>query len=331
VDSADDPQRDLFGGPSARTIEAAPPRPEHQALAARLPAGVRLGTASWSFPGWIGSVYGEGAKAKHLAGDGLTAYARHPLLRSVEIDRTYYDPLSPAAFRAYAEQVPEDFRFLVKAHEECTVRRFPVHARYGKKRGETNTRYLDAAYATDVVVAAATEGLGSKLGALLFQFPPQEAGEPGAFADELHAFLSRLPGGIPYAVEIRNAALLTPAYAAALEDCGAVHCHNGWTAMPPVLAQARQIPPAARRPLVVRWLLPQGLAYEDAVRHYAPFDRIVTEDPASRVALATLVAKASMHGVPGLVIVDNKAEGCAPESIVRLAGAIASARDVLHV
>jgi hypothetical protein len=38
-----------------------------------------------------------------------------------------------------------------------------------------------------------------------------------------------------------------------------------------------------------------------------------------------------MHGVPGLVIVDNKAEGCAPESIVRLAGAIASARDVLHV
>jgi uncharacterized protein YecE (DUF72 family) len=168
--------------------------------------------------------------------------------------------------------------------------------------------------------------LGPKLGAILFQFPPaREAPEPRAFAHELAHFLSRLPRGVCYAVELRDARTFTPAYAAALADSGAVHCHNAWSAMPDVLTQAKQVPPVARRPLIVRWLLARGEKYDDMRQRYHPFDHITREDAAVRSAIARLVAKASARGVPALVTINNKAEGCAPESAFRLARAIVEA------
>jgi uncharacterized protein YecE (DUF72 family) len=318
-------QATLFELP-APELEAAAPSPEQLALAARLPAHVRLGTMSWSFPGWRGLVYGKDAPSGSLANLGLRAYARHPLLGAVEIDRSYYEPLSEATLRSYAEQVPAGFRFLVKAHEACSVRRYPTHARYGKKRGELNPLYLDAAYAADAVVGPVQRALGNKLGALLFQFPPSaEAGDPEVFARELEGFLSRLPSGVPYAVELRNVDLFGPSYVQSLANTGAVHCHNAWGGMPSVLAQARLVPPSARNPLIVRWLLRPGQAYAEARDRFRPFDRITDEDVAKRSALARLVARAAARGVPALVLINNKAEGCAPESAFRLAQAVVDA------
>jgi uncharacterized protein YecE (DUF72 family) len=306
-----------------RVVEPAEPKAEHATLAQEIPNGVRFGTMSWSYAGWRGLVYAANADPKRLAGEGLTAYAKHPLLRLVELDRPYYEPLPTDEFQRLAEQVPGEFRFIVKAHEDCVVQRFPAHPRYGKKRGETNHRYLDAAHATDAVVGPAAAGLGSKLAAILFQFPPQDVGAPDAFASDLGEFLARLPKGIAYCVELRNPELLTPAYAAALLRTGALHCHSVWGAMPSVMTQARLIPPPARRPLLVRWLMRRGDNHEDAGSRFAPFNRLLEEDVPNRRAIATLVAKALQKEVPTLVLVDNKAEGSAPESIVRLARAIA--------
>jgi uncharacterized protein YecE (DUF72 family) len=323
MDRASGTQRALFDEPP-RALKPAALRPEHRALAARLPPTIRFGTMSWSFPGWIGKVYAAGAPKTRLADRGLPAYASHPLHRAVEVDRTYYEAPGADFFRALAAEVPDDFQFLVKAHEECTVFRFPTHARYGKRRGELNGRFLDAGYATDAVVGPTVEGLGDKAGPLLFQFPPQLLDAPGAFADRLHDFLRRLPRGPAYAVELRNAELFTPAYAAALLDAGALHCHNVWSAMPPLLQQARAIPPGARRPLLIRWLLRPGDNYQAAGERYDPFDRLRDEDPESRSAIATLVAKAHAHGVPALITVNNTAEGCAPDGIALLAEEISA-------
>jgi uncharacterized protein YecE (DUF72 family) len=314
-------QGTLFELPREK-VEAAPARSEQVELAARLPAGIRLGTMSWTFPGWRGIVYAANARAERLAAEGLAAYAQHPLLRAVEIDRSYYDPLSSESFRGLAEQVPEGFRFLVKAHQACTIQRFPQHARYGKKRGGENPLFLDAAYASEAVIGPTLEGLGVKLSGLLFQFSPEDFGAPQRFAERLQSFLAGLPKGVTYAVELRNPSLFTPAYAAALAAGGAVHCHNAWGELPSVLAQAKALPPVARRPLVVRWLFPPGDSYAAASERLAPFDRIVAEDVTRRDAIARLVANALRHDVPALVLVNNDAEGCAPESIERLARAI---------
>jgi uncharacterized protein YecE (DUF72 family) len=303
----------------------AAPRRELAELARELPTHVRLGTMSWSYAGWRGIVYAPDTDAKKLARGGLAAYAQHPLLTAVEIDRTYYEPVPVPALRAYAGQVPPSFRFVVKAHEACVVERFPLHARYGKRRGEPNPLYLDATYASESVVRPAVDTLGEQLGAIVFQFPPEDRGDPTTFARRLGAFLQRLPPGVVCAVELRNPELLVPAYATALVDSGAVHCHNIWGSMPNASAQARQLPPVTRRPLVVRWLMRPGETYETAGARYAPFDRLVDEDVANREDIARLVGRAAEHGVQSFVMLDNKAEGCAPETAVRLARAISSA------
>jgi uncharacterized protein YecE (DUF72 family) len=321
-------QVELFELPP-RKLAVAPSAEAHRELAVAMPAGVRLGTMSWSYPGWKDTVYAKEGSTRELSEFGLTAYVEHPLLRAVEIDRSYYEPLSADAYRRYAEQVPDDFRFLVKAHEDAVVRRFPLHARYGKKRGAANPRYLDASYVTEAVVGPLVEGLGGKLGALLFQFPPEEIDDPSAFAERLGRFLSELPSEARYAVEVRNPELLTGDYAAALVAAGGLHCHNLWTTMPPLGAQARLIPPVARSPLIVRWLLRHGDPYAGASERFSPFDRLAGPDPQNRDRVADLVARADAHGVPSLVLVDNKAEGSAPLSIVELARAIVEKRATL--
>ena len=314
-------QPSLFELPQ-RPLSAVPKTPEQQALAAALPRSLHMGAMTWSYPGWTGVVYAEQHSERELAGRGLTAYCQQPLLRAAELDRTYYEPLSAASYAQYAEQVPADFRFLVKAHEDCTVARYPMHARYGKKRGQQNPRYLDPSYAAQTVVAPLV-GLGDKLAALLFQFSPQADEQPERFADTLHAFLRALPAGVPYAVELRSRQLLCKAYGAALADAGAVHCHNAWTFMPSVLTQAKLLPKETRRPLVLRWLLRRNDRFANASERYAPFSRIVSEDPDTRAEVASLVSKALQNDVPACVLLDNKAEGCAPESVTLLARELA--------
>ncbi len=83
--SAPDPPASLFDVP----VRPAPVDPRTRALAARLPPGLRLGTSSWSFPGWAGLVWANPAPPADLSRRGLPAYAAHPLLRAVSLDRSY--------------------------------------------------------------------------------------------------------------------------------------------------------------------------------------------------------------------------------------------------
>jgi len=299
-------------------VGAATPSPEVAALAGRLPSGLYLGGSTWSFPGWAGLVYDRPHPAARLARHGLAAYARHPLLRAVGIDRTHYRPLPAEELADYAAAVPPDFLFLVKAHEACTLARFPDHARYGAERGQPNPLFLDAAYAAAEVVAPYVEGLGARGGALLFQFAPQELGSPRRFAARLHAFLAALPRGPRYAVELRNRELLTGDYAAALAAAGACHCINLHPRMPGVRVQAH-LTRAAGGPLQPgRWLLGAGATYEAAGRRFAPFNRLQAPDQGARRAWAELARAVLAAGRQLLLTVNNNAEGCAPLSIVAL-------------
>jgi len=302
-----------------RPVEAVEAGDQQRALAAALPEHLYLGTSSWSFPGWQGIVWAGAESQQRLARHGLAAYASHPLLNGVGLDRTYYQTLPTEEYADYAAVVPEDFRFLVKAHEAVTVSRWPEHDRYGSKRGLDNPLFLDAAYATDEVVAPFAEGLGEKAGPLVFQFAPQDLGSPESFADHLHRFLAALPRGPFYAVEIRNREALTPRYLEALADVGAVHCVNRHPRMPEVDAQARAIAAFDGPAFVCRWMLRPGLTYQGGYRRYHPFDRLVDDDLTTRRALAEIALGMAERGKPVFVTANNKAEGCAPLSLFRLA------------
>jgi uncharacterized protein YecE (DUF72 family) len=328
-------QPSLFGEPTPETAPpAAAPRrnPRRVApaetdaalreLAAKLPANLQLGTSSWSFPGWEGLVYDRKASPTHLARHGLAAYAQHPLLRAVGIDRTYYAPIAAEDFAKYAAVVPDGFRFLVKAASMCT----DPHLR--EERGRTtadNELFLDSSFAGDEVVAPYVEGLGDKGGALLFQFPPlggKLIGQPERFAERLVRFLSELPRGPRYAVELRDRALFGEPYFAALRESGAHHCYSAHPRMPPVAEQRERIDP--RGTLIGRWMLHAGLGYQAAKNRYEPFSRIVDEDRPTRSVFAELCVEQVPAGTV-LITANNKAEGSAPETLHRLAGEIVDA------
>jgi len=310
------------GAGAAGGVGAAAASDEVAELGRRLPAGIYLGGSTWSFPGWAGLVYDREYPTARLAHHGLAAYARHPLLRAVGIDRTHYRPLPAAELAQDAAAVPQDFLFLVKAHEACTLASFPDHPRYGAERGQPNPRFLDAGYAASEVVAPYVEGLGSKGGALLFQFAPQDLGPPRRFAARLRAFLAALPPGPLYAVELRNRELLTADYAAALAAAGACHCLNVHPRMPDVRVQAHLAGLAAAPLTLGRWLLGSGTTYEESARRFAPFNRLTAPDPAARRALVELAREALAAGRRFVLTVNNNAEGCAPLSIVALAQAL---------
>lgn len=308
--------------------------PELAQTAAALSPTIHLGTSSWSFPGWTGIVYDAEFTTQRLAREGLAAYARHPLLRAVGIDRTFYQPLPAGAFAEYADAVPPSFRFLVKAQDVCTTARFGSHARHGAQRGQANDKYLDANYATQEVIDPCVMGLADKLGVIVFQFPPQPASEvssPQRFAERLHTFLRQLPRGPLYATELRNAELLTDDYAAVLRDVGACHCLNVHPTMPGLRAQAKITLDAESPALVVRWMLHSGFAYEEAKERYAPFNRLVDEDPTSRGLIADLCRRAAKREKRAYVVINNKAEGSSPLSVFRLAEAIAIGRLVSSI
>lgn len=297
----------------------------HRALAAALGPGLRLGTSSWSFPGWAGLVYAREFGATALARHGLAAYAAHPLLRTVSLDRAFYRPLAVAEYAGLARQVPDDFRFVVKASAEVcdAALREP-----GSGRAlQDNPRFLDPATTLATVLQPAVEGLGPKLGVLLFQLSPL----PRAWLDapqRLLDALARLFESLPrpahglLALELRDPEPLSPALAALLRAHGARYALGLHDRMPPLTEQLPMLRATWPGPLVCRWNLQRGLRYGAAKARFEPFDKLVAPDPATREALAGLIAATLGAGQDAFVTVNNKAEGSAPCSVFALAAAI---------
>lgn len=322
-------QLDLFtaspaAAAPAHAVHAAEPGEQVRTLAGRMPPGVRLGTSSWHFPGWARLVYDHPANERVLARDGLAAYARHPLLRCVGLDRAFHAPIGVDDYRACAAQVPPDFRFVVKAPIACTAAQLRPH---GAGAHSVNPRFLDARFATEQFVGPCLAGLGERAGVLLFQFPPlgrELLRHPEVFAARLGGFLARLPAAATYAIELRDHALVGPAYLDVLARRHAQHCLSLHPRMPVASEQARETGLDRAGTLCVRWNLHAGLAYDEAKLRYAPFTRLVDEDLPNRVALARLALAAVARGDPVFVIAHNEAEGSAPLTLTKLAEQIVS-------
>jgi uncharacterized protein YecE (DUF72 family) len=292
--------------------------------AARLPAFVRLGTSSWSFPGWRGIVYASERTTAALARDGLREYARHPLLTTVGIDRSYYSPIPDEDFHRYADQLPAGFPCCCKAPARVTS---PVLPERGSS--EPNPGFLSPdAFVEDLLdpVSRAFSGHG---GPFILQFPPmlRRAALPASdFVDGLDRFLDALPKDFCYAVELRDRALLTGPYVRVLARHGVAHVYNSWTAMPPPGEQAAALPVEEMPFLVIRWLMKPGTTYEDQRAAFLPFDRLCAPDERMRNQVVDLVARAVARAIPAYVLVNNKAEGSSPLTIEALARRLAELR-----
>ena len=284
---------------------------------------IRFGTSSWAYEGWQGLVYHRSYPKSRFSQDALAEYAAYtvagsPLFRTVGIDHSFYGPASPTQLAHYAKQVPDDFHFCSKVWEEITIPVYANFPRYGTKAGKPNPRFLDAVAFRELVLMPAQASLGQKLGPLIFEF--QRWGtDPEEFLARLDHFLGQLPVGPPYAIEVRNPALLSSRYRDMLTAHGVAHVYNHWTAMPPLVDQHTRLEKQFTAPFVIiRLLTPLGLAYEKAVERYRPYDRIVQPQPLMRQETVVLAKQALAEGKSTYVLVNNRSEGCSPLTIQAL-------------
>jgi uncharacterized protein YecE (DUF72 family) len=325
-------QLGLFGGeeaPAARrvyraisagapAVEPCPPTTEVAALAAALPSWLRLGTSSWSFPGWGPHLVYGGANlaGQQLAEVGLAAYAKHPLLRTVGIDRTYYAPMRREEWAEYRAQVSDDFVPIVKVWSGITAA--------VDRDGVRNTNFLDPTRFLETMWLPAIEGGFDARTPFVFEIPPMRpALEPSAafFLERLERLLDALPREGRFTFELRTRSWLTADYVRVLGAGGASHTLNYWSFMPGLARQWRIAKATCTRFLVVRLMLPPGARYEDQKASFAPFDREVHAQPAMHEELASILGELRGVGAPPevFVIANNKAEGSAPITCRRIA------------
>jgi uncharacterized protein YecE (DUF72 family) len=163
---------------------------------------VRLlaGTSGWSYPPWRGRFYAPGTPSAQF----LAAYAAR--LPAVEVNASSYRMPRPDVLAGWRAQVPPPFRFALKAPRWMTR---PARLAAGDGGAGALSGFQQAAAA-----------LGPSLGVTLYQLPPEA--EPDL--PRLEAFLARLPGGPPAALEFKNPAWLGDALFAALAAAGAALC-----------------------------------------------------------------------------------------------------------
>src|SRR5438132_259767 len=81
---------------------------------------IRVGTASWSDPGFVKDWYPKGLPSK----ERLPWYAEH--FRLVEVNTSFYAVPAPEVVANWCEQTPSDFVFDVKLHQLLSRHSTPV-------------------------------------------------------------------------------------------------------------------------------------------------------------------------------------------------------------
>ena len=289
-----------------------------RAIADKLPPDLSFGTSSWSFPGWAGIVYSSERSTTALAREGLREYARHPLLTTVGIDRSYYAPIPIEDLRNYAEQLPPGFRCCIKAPAGVTALTLGPPG----GRAERNPDFLSIDRLSSDLLEPLSAAFTQHTGPIILEFPPFARSlqlEPAAFLARLDAFLARLPRGFDYCVELRDSRLLTADYAGMLAAHGVAHTFNYWSAMPGLAEQAAVVAPEDPPFSVVRLLLKPGTWYEDQREAFRPFNRIVEPDLSMRRNVIAIANRALQRKKKVYILVNNKAEGSSPLTVMALA------------
>ncbi len=136
-----------------------------------------IGTSGYGYKEWKGKFYPEKISPKEMLG----FYAER--LSAVEINNTFYRMPTEAVLTSWAEQVPDDFIFALKAPQLIT------HLKRLRNVGPETEFFFRSLSVLD-----------KKLGPVLFQFPKSFKADRPA----LHDFLALIPGKISCAFEFRS-------------------------------------------------------------------------------------------------------------------------------
>lgn len=163
----------------------------------------RIGTSGYSYAHWGGGVF----YPPELPSSRWLGYyaAQFP---TVELNNPFYRLPSRQTFEHWRQQVPAGFQFAVKASRYITHRK----------------KLLDPAPSL-ALLSERVEGLGEKLGPVLFQLPPKFR----LNQSRLTVWLAALPRGWRTVIEFRDPSWFVPAVYRQLERPGVALC---WAVSP---------------------------------------------------------------------------------------------------
>ena len=161
---------------------------------------IRVGVGGWQYEPWRETFYPDA-----LAKKNELKYASRKLT-AIEVNATYYGSFKPDTFAKWADDVPEDFVFSLKAHRFTTVR----------KTKEDMKTSIDHFLGQGITV------LKQRLGPINWQFPQTRKFDAAYF----QMFLSQLPKEkdkvvLRHALEVRGEGFDAPAFYELLTKHGA--------------------------------------------------------------------------------------------------------------
>jgi len=156
-----------------------------------------VGTSGYSYKEWKGKFYPKELSATKM----LHYYGEH--FRAVEINSTFRALPEPSVLKAWAAEVPEGFKFALKAPQRITH----IH------------RLRNADESVQLLLGAAAV-LGERLAPLLFQLPPNFKKD----LPRLSEFLALLPPRCRAAFEFRHQSWFEEEVFDLLRDHGSALC-----------------------------------------------------------------------------------------------------------
>jgi len=167
---------------------------------------IHIGVGGWAYAPWRGGRF----YPKALPQSRELAFASEKL-SSIEINATFYRRQTPDLFRRWAAETPESFLFSVKAHRAVAWRR----------------KLAEAKESVEGFLCSGVTQLGSRLGAVLWQFPPTKSLE----LEDVRAFLKLLPERadglrLRHVIEARHASFADARFFALLRERNVALCRS---------------------------------------------------------------------------------------------------------
>jgi uncharacterized protein YecE (DUF72 family) len=169
---------------------------------------LHIGTSGFAYKEWVGPFYPRELREKEMLG----FYAAQ--FDTVEVNSTFYRFPSAAGLAAWASQVPDGFRFAIKAPQRITP---------PKRLHEISA---DVVHLIDTVST-----LGPLLGSLLFLLPPRMPPNVEGLRDLITLF----PPGLRVAFEFRDTRWHCDEVYHLLRENGCALCYNDDMMSMPVL------------------------------------------------------------------------------------------------
>lgn len=301
-------------------------------LVRKLPEGLSFGTVGWYCPDWRGSVYDAFVGDRPDWFRMYAAYTAHPLFHATEWVLSRNRVTDDRTWERVALLTPADFSLFIRLSGAVTD---PVkRARRGTAAGE-NDSFLSFSLAQERVIEPIEKHFGEKPPIVLLDLlsdPRRDAYRPSArktFYERLEGFLTlwRESTAVPIVVNVRSPLLQTPALMKLLRQTGAAPSITLSYGGARLSAQLRSLnyfgalPSDVERqavPLVLRWLAPQ------VPSHFR--GELSGRDPVTATRLAYTVMAALKEKRPVCVLIDERAEGNAPQSVEAFARIVVELR-----